>query len=214
MTPRGTARSSLIASAIDLIAARGVNAVGVDAIAGQAGTTKRTLYLHFPGKDALVAEALTVRSAGWHDQLTAAVSARAADPEGQLLAVFDLLSEAASGPGYRGCMFVNAAADLPDPDHPARPVASLHKRRLLDFITTRTVAMGVRDPEALARQLKVLMEGAVATALVDPGPQPALDARAAAVVLIAAAQVHSAHVEPAHVEPAHVKAAHVKKGTS
>jgi len=186
VTPRGTARSSLLSSAIDLIAARGVNGVGVDAIADRAGITKRTLYLHFPGKDALVAEALTARSDVWHEQLTRAVTARAADPEGQLLAVFDLIASDAESSGYRGCVFVNAAADLPDPDHPARPVASRHKQRLLDFLTERTVELGVRDPHLLARQIKVLIEGAVATALVDPSPQPAQDARAAAVVLIAA----------------------------
>lgn len=186
MVARGTARSSLLRSTIELIAVHGVNAVGVDAIADRAGTTKRTLYLHFASKDALVAEALSARSAVWHDGVVTAVAARADDPEGQLLALFDLLAEDAARPQYRGCMFVNAAADLPDPAHPARPVAALHKQRLLDFLTERTARLRVRDPQLLARQLKVLAEGAVATALVNPDPQPARDARAAAQTLIAA----------------------------
>ncbi|WP_027342123.1 TetR/AcrR family transcriptional regulator [Hamadaea tsunoensis] len=184
MVPRGTARSSLLASAVDLIAAHGVNAVGVDAIADRAGTTKRTLYQHFASKDALVAEALSANSTTWHERVSAAVAARAEDPEGQLLALFDLIGEDAARPAYRGCVFVNAAADLPDPAHPARPVASRHKQRLLDFLTERTSRLGVRDPQRLARQIKVLLEGVVATALVDPGPQPAQDARAAAEILI------------------------------
>ncbi|NUS55657.1 MAG: TetR family transcriptional regulator [Streptomycetaceae bacterium] len=188
MVPRGTARSSLLASTLDLIAAHGVNAVGVDAIADRAGTTKRTLYQHFPGKDALVAEALAANSETWHHRVSAAVTARADDPAGQLLALFDLIGEDAARPHYRGCVFVNAAADLPDPAHPARPVASLHKRRLLDFLTERTRLIGVRDPERLARQLKILLEGVVATALVDPDPQPGRDARAAAETLISSAQ--------------------------
>jgi hypothetical protein len=100
--------------------------------------------------------------------------------------MFEVIGQRAATPDFRGCEFVNAAADLPNRRHPARAVASHHKRALLDLIAQRVVQLGVADPDGLARQLKLLLEGAVATALVDPGPQPARDARAAAATLLAA----------------------------
>ncbi|HEX6683192.1 MAG TPA: TetR family transcriptional regulator [Candidatus Limnocylindrales bacterium] len=182
---RGTAKTRLLQSTARLIEQRGVNAVGVDAIAEQAGITKRTLYLHFKGKDWLVSQALSARSQQWHDWFAGELDRRGRSPQQQLLAMFDLLGQSAAADGYRGCIFVNAAADLPDRDHPARAVASEHKQRLLDFITGLCRRLGARRPDLLARQLKLLLEGLVATALVDPGGQPAQDARAVAETLIA-----------------------------
>ena len=100
--------------------------------------------------------------------------------------MFDVIAEESAVSGYRGCRFANAAAELPDPTHPARLVASAHKAAVLDLITSRAVRLGVADPARLARQLKVLLEGAIATALVDPGGQPARDARSAAATLLEA----------------------------
>jgi AcrR family transcriptional regulator len=184
--PRGQARHQLLKTTATLLAADGVNATAVDAIAKRTGVTKRTLYQHFPGKDALVAEALADRSAEWHAGFEAVICALADDPAGQLLAMFEVIGKRAAKPDFRGCEFVNAAADLPDRRHPARTVASHHKHALLDLIAQRVAQLDVADPDRLARQLKLLLEGAVATALVDPGPQPARDARAAAATLLAA----------------------------
>jgi len=164
---------------------RGVNAVGVDAIAEQAGITKRTLYLHFPSKDSLVAQALSARSQAWHSWFARELDGHGHSPEQQLLAMFDLLGEGTAAEGYRGCIFVNAAADLPEASHPARLVASDHKHKLLDHIAGLCQRLGARQPDLLARQLKLLLEGVIATALVDPGPHHAHDARAAAQSLIA-----------------------------
>src|SRR5919204_3033649 len=62
MTDRPNAHDSLLAATSELTYARGITATGVDAIAEQAGVTKRTLYQHFGSKDRLVAEALSDRS--------------------------------------------------------------------------------------------------------------------------------------------------------
>jgi AcrR family transcriptional regulator len=175
----------LLQSTAQLVEQRGVNAVGVDAIAEQAGITKRTLYLHFKGKDSLVAQALSERSAAWHAWFTAEVARRGDTAEQRLLAMFDLLGEGTAADGYRGCIFVNAAADLPDAGHPARAVASQHKLALLEFIAVHAEQLGARDPMGFARQIKLLLEGITATALVDPGEQHARDARAMAETLIA-----------------------------
>jgi AcrR family transcriptional regulator len=184
--PRGQARRQLLKTTATMLAANGVHATGVDAIAARTGVTKRTLYQHFPGKDALVAEALADRSAEWRAGFEAAIGRGANDPAGQLLAMFEVIGERAARSDFRGCEFVNAAADLPDRHHPARAVASHHKRAVLDLIAQRVAQLGVADPDGLARQLKLLLEGAVSTALVDPGAQPGRDARDAAATLLAA----------------------------
>jgi AcrR family transcriptional regulator len=182
---RGHARERLLSVGADLFLERGIRAVSVDALADEAGVTKRTVYQHFPGKDALVAQALEQRGEVWRAWLDAELDRRGATPEQQLLAMFDVVADAICAGGYRGCRFVNAAAELPDPAHPARAVASAHKAAVLALIARRVAQLGTSQPDLLARQLKVLLEGAITTALVDPSPQPARDARLAAAALLA-----------------------------
>jgi AcrR family transcriptional regulator len=183
--PRGQARQRLLQTAAALFYARGIHAVGVDALADHTGVTKRTLYQHFPSKDALIAEALADRGTSWRAWFAAELQRRAHDPAGQLLAMFDVVGEEAATAHFRGCSFVNAAAELPDATHPARAVASTHKQAVLDLIASLAAQLDIGEPDTLARQLKLLLEGAIATALVDPGPQPARDARTAAATLLA-----------------------------
>ena len=183
--PRGQARQRLLQTAAALFSARGIHAVGVDALAAHTGVTKRTLYQHFPSKDALIAEALASHGTIWRRWFAAELEHRAHDPAGQLLAMFDVVGQAAATADFRGCSFVNAAAELPDATHPARAVASAHKQAVLDLITALVAQLDVAEPDTLARQLKLLLEGAIVTALVDPGPQPARDARTAAAALLA-----------------------------
>jgi AcrR family transcriptional regulator len=182
---RGHARERLLSAGADLFLEQGIHAVSVDALADQAGVTKRTVYQHFAGKDALVAQALEQRGQVWRAWFDAELGRRGAGPEQQLLAMFDVVADEISAGGYRGCRFVNAAAELPDPAHPARAVASAHKAAVLALIARRVGQLGVLQPELLARQLKVLLEGAITTALVDPSPQAARDARLAAAALLA-----------------------------
>jgi AcrR family transcriptional regulator len=181
---RGHARERLLSVGADLFLEQGIHAVSVDALADEAGVTKRTVYQHFPGKDALVAQALEQRGEAWRAWFDAELDRRGAAPGQQLLAMFDVVAEEISAGGYRGCRFVNAAAELPDPAHPARAVASAHKAAVLTLIARRVAQLGSSQPGLLARQLKVLLEGAITTALVDPDPQAARDARLAAAALL------------------------------
>jgi AcrR family transcriptional regulator len=182
---RGHARERLLSVGADLFLERGIHAVSVDALADEAGVTKRTVYQHFPGKDALVAQALEQRGEAWREWFDAELDRRGVTARQQLLAMFDVVADEISAGGYRGCRFVNAAAELPDPAHPARAVASAHKAAVLALIARRVAQLGTSQPDLLARQLKVLLEGAITTALVDPGPEAARDARLAAAALLA-----------------------------
>ena len=160
---------------------QGIRAVGVDTIAAEIGISKRTLYNYFPSKDALIVAYLTRR----------AVPRSAPDrpPLEQILGVFDGLERWFASKTFRGCPFVNAVAELGERTHPATRVAVEHKdRRRLAFRDILT-GLGVADPEGLAIQLAILVEGAIAAALVRGDPAMARAAKVAARVLLTAAGV-------------------------
>jgi AcrR family transcriptional regulator len=162
---------------------RGLHAVGVDTIAAESGVTKRTLYDRFGSKDGLVLAYLTERDRRWRDRVVAAVDAAPADPESRVDAVFAVLGTWTAGNG-RGCSFVNAAAELPDPAHPARALIREEKQWLRERFVDILVDGGVADPHALAATLLLLHEGAfvVLSAGQDPDAVPA--ARRAARALV------------------------------
>ncbi|MFF1595097.1 TetR/AcrR family transcriptional regulator [Streptomyces sp. NPDC058286] len=158
MTPAGR---RIVAAAEELFYNRGITSVGVDLIAEQSGVTKRTLYNQFGSKDQLVATYLAERDQRWRSLVRAAVDA-CDGPVEAVTAPFDALrtwSEA----NTRGCAFINALAELPDPSHPAHRIAANQKLWLLNLFKELATTAGCSSPAALAAQLLVLHEGALAT---------------------------------------------------
>lgn len=179
-------RERVLAAAGELFYAEGITASGVDRVAAVAGVSKRTLYKHFGSKDALVAACLQARDAPIRDTFTTGAEAVTDDPRGQLEAVFTVLAEWMSRAG-RGCPFVNAAVELPDPTSPARQIARLHKAELRRWIRTRASAAGAADPDTLSWQLMALFDGAIAQRLVLGADAPAGPIAAAVATLLDAA---------------------------
>lgn len=138
----------------------GIRAVGVDAIVNQAGVTKPSLYRSFSSKDELAAAYLRDYEAEFWARFDAACDAHPGDPRAQLLDYLSGLSKRAVVNGYRGCGLTNAAVEYPEPQHPARAVAVEHKLELRRRLNEMAAGMGVRDPEALADGLLLLIEGA------------------------------------------------------
>ena len=157
---------------------QGIRAVGVDTIAAEIGISKRTLYNYFPSKDALIVAYLSRRS-----RPISASDASAAD---QVFAVFDGLERVAGSDEFRGCPFVNAVAELGQSQHPARDVAIAFKEQRRMWFREMVTRLGVRDPETLATQLALLLDGAIAAALVRGEPSVARAAREAARALLRA----------------------------
>ena len=108
------------------------------------------------------------------------------DPKDRLLAIFDVLATTVAQPGFRGCAFANAAAES-ELDSAAAVVTRGVRRWLLDTVVELTTALGVGDPAALARQLTLLYDGALAQSRLDPSPAAAEAAKAAANELVDAA---------------------------
>jgi AcrR family transcriptional regulator len=183
---RKTARERILEVATDLFYREGIRAVGVDTVVARSGVAKMSLYRSFPSKNDLVVAFLTDADArywAWWDR----VVARHPDaPRAQLGAIFRALAKKVSSPSYRGCPFVNTATEFPDPEHPGRAVALANKRALRTRFRALAAAAGARDPERLADQLQLLMDGAYATGPLLGGAESADALVAAADALIAA----------------------------
>lgn len=187
MTPPPPSRSRLLDTATDLFYSQGITVTGVDKIAARAGVSKPTLYAQFRSKADLVTAVLEHR----HDQRVASLDTwvveHAANPRARLLAVFDWLGEWYATQGPRGCAFLNAAAEIIDPEHPARKIIRRHKQWMRDYLASLAEQAGLPDPERLGADLMLLVDGASARMLVDSDPRAAMDARRVAALLVEAA---------------------------
>ncbi|HWI73794.1 MAG TPA: helix-turn-helix domain-containing protein [Baekduia sp.] len=181
------ARDRVLKTASRLFHREGIRAVGVDRIAAEADVGKMTLYRHFATKDDLVVAVLEGRDGPARAALAAAMDHAGDDPRARLLAPFATLEPWFTGRGFRGCPFMNASLELHDPGHPARAVARRHKAATRDVFVVAARAAGVTDPDALADQLAVLFDGAIAQAQMRDPATVARAAQAAARALVDAA---------------------------
>lgn len=158
-------RERLLDSAADLFYSEGVG-VGVEALCRAAGVSKRSMYLLFDSKDALVAASLEHRAPAYH-ALTLPPPDDGREPRARILHVFERLEQLSGRRGYQGCPFVATAVELKDPEHPASVVARRAKDELTGFFRAEAERGGATDPETLARQLTVVFDGAGARAVVQ-----------------------------------------------
>ncbi|MEV8098433.1 TetR/AcrR family transcriptional regulator [Kitasatospora sp. NPDC085879] len=163
---RSEARERLLDTAAELFYAEGVRAVGVDRLIAEAGVTKATFYRHFPGKDELVLAYLDRHDQAVRQRLAAAAEA-APDPRSTLAVLVAALADEVCGPGFRGCPFVNAAAEYPDADHPVRRLVAAHRHWFRDALADLLAACGHPDPTAGATALLLLRDGAMVGGYLD-----------------------------------------------
>ena len=157
-------RQRIIAAARGLFYRHGIRAVGVEAIAGAAGTNKMTLYRHFASKAELVAAYLRGLAAEKHDFWSAVEAAHPGDPRAQLEAWLVEAANNVSDPKSRGCALANAAVELPEKEHPARCVIEQCKQSSRDNLVALCAKAGASQPGLLADQLFMLLEGALVCA--------------------------------------------------
>ena len=174
-------KDRILETADRLFYLQGIRAVGVDTIAAEIGISKRTLYNHFPSKDALISAYLARRF----------VAPRPSDksPVEQILGTFDSLERRFSAKDFRGCPFVNAVAELGSEDRSVRKIAVAFKESRRLWFRDLLVQLGVADAEGLATQLTLLVDGSIAQDLVRNDPAMARAAKQAATVLLANAGV-------------------------
>src|SRR5438309_6878266 len=152
MTNRPNAHDALLGATSELTYARGITGTGVDAIAAQAGVTKRTLYQHFGSKDQLVAEALSERSRRALFNLEAGARRRSEETgELAILAFFDVIGNALSTKTKAGCAFINASLEINYPGHPIREAALAHLRAREELVGPPLVDAGPVGPDPAAQ---------------------------------------------------------------
>ena len=181
-----TPRDRILDAAFRLFYARGIRAVGVDLIIAESDVAKATFYRYFPAKDDLVVAYLDRVDGVWSGQLHDAAEAAGPDPADALVGLFDALGTACRRDGYRGCAFLNAAAEAV-PGSPVHDRTVAHKAAVLDWVTGLAADAGAPDPRGLARSLTLLLDGGLASGALDADPEAVVRAAQSARVLIDAA---------------------------
>lgn len=176
-------REKILSTAEELIYQNGIQATGMDLLVKSSGVARKSIYRHFATKDDVAAAALSARDVRWMAWFRAE-SDKADTPEARILNMFDVLKGWFDSEGFRGCAFINTAGEVGDPQHPIRLIAKLHKQKLLDYTFELCEQLAVVDPEALAKQLLVLMDGAITVARVMGDHSSADSAKAVAQLVL------------------------------
>ncbi len=177
-------RDQLVDTARRLFYENGIHATGIGKILAEAGVSKMTLYKHFKSKEELVLAAIRRHDETSRNEFMKEVERRATAPLERLLAVFDVLGEWCGMAGFRGCPFINAAAEYGEPESPIHQACAEHNRILYTYMRDLAVAAGVAEAEELARQLVSLFQGAIVIAYVNGEADAAKVARNAARILL------------------------------
>ncbi|MFI1760021.1 TetR/AcrR family transcriptional regulator [Streptomyces sp. NPDC020571] len=177
--PTSAARARLLGTATKIFYAEGIHSVGIDRITAEAQVTRATLYRHFSGKEDLVLAYLDQADQGIRGQVAAAVGSTPS-AVGRVRAVARSIVDGIRSPGFRGCAFLNAVAEYPDPAHPVHRAVLAHRQWFLETVTELLARVGDSDSDssdrdrdvpadAAGRHLVMLRDGAMADGcLFDP----------------------------------------------
>ena len=176
-----TARRRLLDAATRLFYAEGIRAIGIDRIIAEAGVAKATFYNHFPSKDDLVLAYIEEQD-DLGRKATQGLPKQA--PRKMIAAILGRISDAAVAGDYRGCPFLNAAAEYPDRTSPVRQAIDARRTWYHGVLQQLLAADGDPAPSVTASLLVALSDGLLETAyLDDPKSVPALVREALARLL-------------------------------
>ncbi|TPW77447.1 TetR/AcrR family transcriptional regulator [Schumannella soli] len=181
MTAAAT-RERILDAATARFATQGIRATSADRVIDDVGVTKVTFYRHFRSKSDLVVAYLQRQAEGESGWMRS--ERRAGDPRATLHALATGIGAASCSPGFRGCPFINAAAEFPDADDPVRAVVTAHREWMRGQFAEIAAEAGIPDSAAAATRLMLLRDGAMVNGyLADPATiADALDAAFAAVL--------------------------------
>ncbi len=177
-------RDHLMATAWRLFYRDGLRVVGIDTILAEAGVAKMTLYNHFASKEELIIAILEKRDCEFRESIVAKVGTAGSDPVERLLSVFDWLESWFGTENFKGCVFIRALSEYPEPTHPIHKTAWRHKEAIQATLADLCAAVGAKDPTALANTLSLLIDGAIVAAHATQTTTPARSARATAASLL------------------------------
>lgn len=163
-TPLAGTRDRILDASYGLFAQRGIRDVSIDEILGLSGVAKATLYRHFPSKDDLVLAFLERREQQWtYGTVAAGIQSRSDDPEGQLLAMFDLFDEWFQQEDFEACSFINVLLEL-GVDHPAGAACVEHIANICGFVAQVAKSAGIPEADEFSRSWNILTAGSIVQA--------------------------------------------------
>lgn len=165
----------ILAVARELFCRDGIHATGIDRILAQAGASKMTLYGRFGSKEGLVRIVLAEEGEAWRERFFSALEASAPTPAGRLEQAVAVLGPWLREGGFTGCAFINAAAEHTKGEPWIREIAAAHHALVLARLAGEARDAGARSPELLARQILLVLDGAMAAMMVG-GDASVLDA--------------------------------------
>lgn len=154
-------RQRIVEAAAELFYTRGIRAVSAEKIIAKVGITKVTFYRHFRTKDDLIVAYLERRAKWERDAVEGAWRAAGGNVSKVVRMVAEGIGAESCSPGFRGCPFINAAAEYADAEHPVRQVVDTHRRWFKGAIEKMLGEIGVEDVSAAADQLVMLRDGAM-----------------------------------------------------
>lgn len=159
-TQRAPAKGRILETANVLFYEDGIRNVGVDRIISASSVTKATFYKHYRAKDNLIVEYITAR----HETVRANIEhmiASSPDAESALREFVASIIAEIDSPGFRGCPFINAAAEFPDAEHPVRKVVIAHREWYVETLAELLKEMGHPVPGDAADELLLARDGAL-----------------------------------------------------
>jgi AcrR family transcriptional regulator len=175
-----SARGRLLNAATHLFCKNGINATGIDAIINEAGTAKTTLYKLFGSKTNLVHVVLVTEGKQWREWFIATIETGGGSAQTKLARIFPALKHWFRQERFYGCPLINAVGEHDKDQKQLRAIAMRHKKVVLAYIEKLATDMGAVEPDVLAHQLALLMDGAIVAAMVTRDPAVADTAALAA----------------------------------
>ncbi|MGN8048181.1 TetR/AcrR family transcriptional regulator [Curtobacterium sp. 22159] len=160
-------RDRLIEAASELFYADGVRAVSVDRVIERAGTTKVTFYRHFKSKDELVVAHLERCAAQEREGIGVAIESAQGDADRTFELIAGTFGAMANDAGFRGCPFINAAAEFPDPESAVRQTVNQHRSWCKDTFEEIVQPLHLPDSTGTAADLMLLRDGAMVAGSLD-----------------------------------------------
>jgi AcrR family transcriptional regulator len=180
-------REHILGVASNLFSNRGINATSVDTIVEEAGIAKVTLYKYFKSKEQLILEYLRQYDEKLWQKLSLRTSAAHSEPREKITSLVDGIMDWIEDPEFKGFAFVKASVEFPQSENPVHQTSVEFARTLRDTIASIAHEGGIKNADALALQLAMVIEGAAITENMQRGSGAVEHAKELARILIGSA---------------------------
>lgn len=182
-TPTTAVQDKILQTAEQLIYTNGIHAMGMDLLVRTSGVARKSIYRYYATKEDVALNALSARDVRWMHWFRTETD-KATSPEARILEMFTVLKGWFESEGFRGCAFINTAGEIGDAEDPIRQLAKAHKQKLFDYALELCRQLNIEQPDMLAKQLLILIDGAITLALVMGDHSAADSARDMARLLL------------------------------